>query len=201
MGAAEYNIVIRAEGIECAEYMKSNFGIPYVYKKPYGITGTMEWLAEIAETFSLKIDVGAVRKQTDDVKTYLSQYKSYLRRAKNKDVIIYADYDTAIGMASLMTDLSLTPKVFSKTAPASVQIADNVTVAPTEDELKSAIAAPHYALLGDDTVRLMSNGESFFQIANPNMERYNFYPRTPNTGFCGVLRWLQELMNFERAKH
>ena len=50
IGAAHVNLVIRREGIAAAEYLKSRFGTPYIYARPYGIRGTTRWLRQVGET-------------------------------------------------------------------------------------------------------------------------------------------------------
>ncbi|MDR1630877.1 MAG: nitrogenase component 1 [Oscillospiraceae bacterium] len=197
---AGYNIVLRAEGLKAAEWMKTKFGIPFVYQKPYGITGTLAWLKKTAETFDLKVDMGCVTEKTEEVRRHLSEFKMFIRNAAHKNAVIYADYDTAAGLADLLAELGLScSHVFSKHAlPARAK--EFVKAKPAESELKEALGGGYYAAFGDDTLRKLCSDESFFQVANPNMDKYNFYPHTPFVGFNGVLRLLQDLMNFERKK-
>lgn len=199
LSKAKCNIVIRQEGLKCAELLKEKFGIPYVYKKPYGPSETIIWLGEIAKEFNLKINMNYVKKQAEKVEMYMSQYKMYLRTVKNKKAIVYAEYDTAIGMKSLLTELGLECKdVFCK---HFISDADGeVKAKPTESELKSSLEKGYYVAFGDDTIRKFCNDESFYQIANPNMDKYNFYPLTPLVGFNGTLKILQDLMNLERER-
>lgn len=197
---ASYNIVLRAEGLKAAEWMQAQFGIPFVYKKPYGVVGTLTWLKEIAETFGLKISMDYVTKKAEEVKQYISEYKMFIRTASRKNAIVYADYDTTAGICDLLTELGLScSHVFSK-HPLPTGAKEEVKAKPSETELKAAIEDGYYAAFGDDTLRKLCDGKAFFQIANPNMDKYNFYPYTPFVGFNGVLRLLQDLMNFERQK-
>lgn len=197
---AKYNIVLRSEGLAAAEYMKSRYGTPYVYKKPYGISGTMSWLMEIAKTFDLKINMNFIKSQSGEIKKYLSQYKSYLRTTGNRDVIIYGEYDTVAGMGDMVQELGLEAKLFVKHQLCGVKSREDITVRPSESDLSEVLATGCYAAFGDDTVRKLFNKTGFFQIANPNMDRYNFYKLTPLAGFNGMLYMLQRLMNFERGK-
>jgi len=186
---AKYNIVLRREGLPAAKYMQEKYNIPYVYKKPYGIKGTMSWLEDIAKTFDLKVNMDYIKEQTSYIKTYLQQYKSYLRSAKNKNIVICADFDTANGFASMAEDFGLVPKVYVKNE------------SPSDDDLKNALLDSEiYAVFGEDNLRMLYSEDGFFQISNPNMDKYNFYTQTPFTGFNGILFMLQELMNFERRK-
>ncbi len=194
---ARYNIVLRREGIPCAEYMKEKYGIPYVYRKPYGACRTLEWIGEIARTFKRKIDLSWVKERTEEIKTHSAQIQSSLYQAKSKKVLVYADYDTAVGFKQLLTELGLEcGAVYIKHAVEGSS--EDVVAAPTEDELKEALKGEYYAVFGDDVLRRLYEGRVFMQIANPNMEHYNFYRYTPLVGFNGTVRVIQELLNLRR---
>lgn len=53
MGEAAVNLVLRREGIKGAEALRKRFGTPYHYGRPYGVQGTIGWLAEIGELLGL----------------------------------------------------------------------------------------------------------------------------------------------------
>lgn len=197
---AKYNIVLRLEGVKCAEWMKQKFGIPYVYKKPYGPAATLTWLKEIAETFDLKVNMNDVTQKAEKIKRYVSQYQMYLRNETNKEVVIYAEYDTAIGLNDFLCELGLSCRHVYIKHGILADTKENIKPRPTEAELKKALKNPCYAVFGDDTLRKLCGSRKFFQIANPNMDQYNFYPYMPLVGFNGTLRVLQDLMNFEREK-
>lgn len=199
LAKAKYNIVLRKEGLKCAEYLQEKFGIPYVYKKPYGPSETIIWLGEIAKKFDLKINMNYVEEQTAKIEMYMAQYKMYLRTVENKSVVINGEYDTAIGMKELLTEFGLScDHVFIKHFVD--EKIEGAVIKPSENEIKSAIDRGYYAAFGDDTVRKFCKDKDFFQIANPNMEKYNFYPLTPLVGFNGSLKILQDLINLERAR-
>lgn len=206
---AACNIVLRREGVKCAEWMQSAFGIPYVYKKPYGPAATLSWLLEIAQRFDRELDLDYVTANIEEIRRYLSQYQMYLRKTDQKQVLIYAEYDTAVGMGELLEELGLERgTIYIK---HGVQDAgENIMANPSETKLKEAILQGNYAVFGEDSLRKLYIEEKaknpkldqsrFFQIANPSMEQYSFYPGQPLVGFRGTLRMLQELMNFERRK-
>lgn len=200
-GRAKLNVVLRAQGLKAAEYMRQKFGIAYVYKKPYGAGSTLAWLTEIASLLGLPPNMDWVRKKTQEVKRHIQHYKGYLRTAGCRRAVIYADYDTAAGMAELLSELGLEPEaIFVCHAPFGEQDKDTrVRFQPGEDELKAALGQEYYAAFGDDTLRKLCGGKRFLQIANPNMDEYLFYPLTPFIGFNGALYLLQYLMNMERA--
>lgn len=53
LGGAHINIVLRQEGVKSAEYLKQQYGTPYVYQRPYGFAGTQAWLAQIGEVLGI----------------------------------------------------------------------------------------------------------------------------------------------------
>lgn len=196
---AKYNIVIRAEGLPCAEFMKEQFGIPYVYQKPYGASKTLEWLVNIAKEFTLKADLTYVREQTEEIRKYLSEYKRYLQSVKNKEVLVYGEYDTVIGIKDMLNEMGLAcNKVFVKHEMA--EKGAGIHIKPTEAMLKEEMEKDYYAVLGDEVLRTLCGKAPFLQIANPNLNHYNFYRHSPLVGFNGTLRVLQEFMNLERNR-
>ena len=65
-------------------------------------------------------------------------YKQYLRAVTQKKTIVYADYDTAIGMKELLMDLSLESEVFIKYV-LSTDIMEGRIVKPSDAKLKSTL--------------------------------------------------------------
>ncbi|WP_027625957.1 nitrogenase component 1 [Clostridium lundense] len=52
---ASLNIVISAEGIPLAEYMKDKFNIPYIIDIPIGVAGTIKFLNSIENMLNIKV--------------------------------------------------------------------------------------------------------------------------------------------------
>lgn len=49
MGSAHINLVVRREGIPAAKHLEERFGTPYLFDRPYGVTGTVRWIEKIGE--------------------------------------------------------------------------------------------------------------------------------------------------------
>ncbi len=194
---AKYNIVIRREGLKCAEYMKEHFNIPYVYGRPYGGCATLAWLKEIAQVFEKKVNMDYVKGKAEEIKEHSSNYRRYITNFTSKEVLLYGEYDTVLGLKVFMEELGLNAAtLYIKHEMANLPEA--IKAKPTEAMLKEELKKDYHMVMGDDVLHRMSGDKHFLQIANPNMDSYNFYRYTPLLGFNGAVRILQDLMNFER---
>ena len=104
---ASLNIVIRKEGLKAAEYMKKKFNIPYVYRKPIGLTQTMKFIDEIKELMNYEVNEEVLHKEITLLKKYLFRMRFKLRNLDNKKVGIFGDYDTVHSMKSFIEELGL----------------------------------------------------------------------------------------------
>jgi len=66
LSGAHINIVLRQEGIKSAEYLKQQYGMPYVFQRPYGFGGTQAWLEKIGETLGLPWNKAFVDKEQQE---------------------------------------------------------------------------------------------------------------------------------------
>ncbi|MCL2150805.1 MAG: nitrogenase component 1, partial [Coriobacteriia bacterium] len=65
MGSAHVNLVIRREGIPAAEVLKERFGTPFVVGRPYGITGTGDWLIDVGAALGREPDAAFVATERE----------------------------------------------------------------------------------------------------------------------------------------
>lgn len=110
LGAADINIVLRAEALKSAEYLKEKFGTPYVYGIPYGYEGTMQWLKEIASCLNSPIapKILAILKskmmQSAGYKMYASMYS---KKEHKPNAVLIGDYDQIKGFSGLFREINL----------------------------------------------------------------------------------------------
>ena len=81
MGTAHFNLVLRREGVAAAEHLKKQFGTPWLYARPYGIQGTVDWVRQAEKRLNLTVDRGfldtevrSALEQTQPLLTALSRY-------------------------------------------------------------------------------------------------------------------------------
>ncbi|MCL2136049.1 MAG: nitrogenase component 1 [Coriobacteriia bacterium] len=65
MGSAHINLVVRREGIPAAEVLKERFGTPFVVGRPYGITGTSDWLDAVGSVLGNEPDRAFLSTERD----------------------------------------------------------------------------------------------------------------------------------------
>ncbi|WP_033052670.1 nitrogenase component 1, partial [Clostridium botulinum] len=65
MGGAHINLVIRQEGEHAAKQLKKQFGTPYLFARPYGIEGTLEWIDKIAKISGLTLDNSFIKSEKE----------------------------------------------------------------------------------------------------------------------------------------
>jgi len=78
MGVADINLVIRREGIPAAKALRERFGTPYVFKRPYGIDGTTEWLRDIGQVLNHPPDDGFITTERNLALLQIDQAYNYL---------------------------------------------------------------------------------------------------------------------------
>ncbi|MTD39034.1 nitrogen fixation protein NifE [Erwinia sp. CPCC 100877] len=76
LGQAHLNIVVRHEGVAAAKWLQQEFGIPYVYGRPYGAIQTQAWLEKIAEILEVPADFTIFHTEVAELKLYKSMCQS-----------------------------------------------------------------------------------------------------------------------------
>ncbi len=112
MGGARLNLVLRAEGLEAARWLKERYGTPYVYGAPYGYGGTEKWLKAVGEALGASV-APEVTSQLQEKKKEAMTFRMYASMYRNKPhppaAAIVGNYDTVVGLAGLCRELDITP--------------------------------------------------------------------------------------------
>ena len=193
MKQAKVNLVIRKEGIRAAEYMKKKYGIPYVYKKPYGMKQTIAWLEEIGEAIDMTCNQEFIAKETMRIEEAMRD--SAMRRMMHrKSALLSGHYDTVAGIASYFKEEGI--------AAVEVLACNNPKHATeevpfiAEKEWISIVEQFDGDILFSDAVTLSAREDKrAVQIANPNLDHRIYYPYIPYTGFRGGLYLLEQILN------
>jgi nitrogenase molybdenum-iron protein alpha/beta subunit len=78
MGGARLNLVIRREGEAAAEYLREQFGTPYLFERPYGTKATVQWIRKIGEITGTGPDEDFIAAQVREAETLSAQCRATL---------------------------------------------------------------------------------------------------------------------------
>lgn len=191
------NIVLRKEGIKAAIFMKEKYSIPYVYKKPYGIKNTEEFINEIQKVTEWDLDTNTYDDEISNIKRYIFNVKRKLYFYEgSKKCAVFGDYDTALGFRDLLEELGL--KIDRVNVLHNVDCNDkSVCIGNNElDRSKYLKENELLALFGDGaSIDMKHNSKLDMQISNPNLKSVNIYPYTPFVGLRGTLYIIEKILN------
>lgn len=200
---ASFNIVLRKEALQCAQIYKERSNIPYYYGKlPYGLKGTINWIKEISEKFSIKINEEKLKAEKNEADNIFRNFIMFQRTNLNKDVILSGNYDMLRSIYGFFNDeLKFNIKKLivnhdnynhiNKENDLYCFYHDELQVIKTVESFKNAL------ILGDGILcNEYKNKRNVYQISNPNYNKINLYEFTPYVGFRGALYLIQELRNF-----
>lgn len=191
------NIVLRKEGIKAADFMKDKYNIPYVYKKPYGIKNTEEFINEIQKVTKWDLDKNAYEDEVSSIKKYLFNIKrKFYFYEESKKCAVFGDYDTALGFRDLLEELGLEVDRVNILHNADC---NDKSVYIGNDELdrsKYLKESDLLVLLADGaSIDMKHNSKLDIQISNPNLKSVNIYPYTPFVGLRGILYIIEKTLN------
>ena len=193
--AARLNIVLRREALPAARWMEEKYGIPYVYKKPYGIAGTIELVNAIAKTSSWTLNQAVFNAEIAQLRSYCMQLKrKFFGYTGTKDCAIYADFDTTIGLKAMLEEFGLS---VDKLQVIHQVKGETIETGYSEKERMLYLKErPLYLLLADEpTLKMKNQAKKAVQVSNPNLSTVLTFPYTPFVGVRGVLWMVQQIYN------
>ncbi|KEJ00111.1 nitrogenase iron-molybdenum cofactor biosynthesis protein NifE [Clostridium botulinum A2B7 92] len=203
MGGAHINLVIRQEGEPAAKQLKKRFGTPYLFARPYGIEGTLEWIDKIAKISGLTLDNSFIKSEKEKSMIQISPaiyaFQHVIREHPDEARISLGGHrDVVKGILSYAEEeLSL---IRGNCWCDSEAMASEEIPYFSEDEWVQVISSEKKGLL-------MASGEALkwakrnidLQISNPDIKwRLNPY-ESPFIGFRGSVNlvnlWLNGLLD------
>ncbi|MBS4021068.1 MAG: nitrogenase component 1 [Dethiobacter sp.] len=204
---AKFNLVLRGEGSECAEILKERFDMDYYIGCPYGFRGTLQWVRNMAKTFSIKANDIYLYQQLDQGKKHLMRINHALFNYSNFNGILAGSYDFVtdihpflteeimINIEKVIVNHSLRGEGYRRPAKA---LEHKLAVNPGEEEKEVILSkvAPEI-LLGDGVLLEMgAHVPVRIQVANPNPRHYyRIYDNTPFMGFNGAIYLIETILN------
>jgi nitrogenase molybdenum-iron protein alpha/beta subunit len=203
---AGINIVLRAEGLECAEIMKDRFSIPYHYGLPYGYDGTYKWLQNIKDITGRSCDKSFLNKQRERQKDHMLELKYFQRGRKPIKAVISGNFDTALGIAGLLRnefDVKCEAvfinhennlDIYSKNLE---NVSGLVSFNTDEVKKKSIIASMDPEIVMGDSFlfRIAPPNAVKILVSNPNTHMRLLCSHTPYVGFKGADFILERIIN------
>ena len=210
---AKFNIVLRQEGIKCAEFLKEKFNQPYICIRPYSTTDIIEGLNGLANLIEQSPNASYLKEINTLSQKVLMYFRGLTRTLSRKNVVISGDVDTVLGLANYVEEIGLeidnliiNHSLKRKQKKALLELwGDKLIIDPNEEDKENIIINSNpFLLLGDGNALEMTNDiESIIkiQVSNPNFNKTLFYKYSPFVGINGFVNLSEIIINKIREKH
>lgn len=202
---AKFNIVLRSEGLECAELLQSRHGQPYVYGAPYGYRGTLEWLQKVGQVLGKELDSnfakhlrGHATKHSGTVRRALFHYKSLPTLLAGSLMQVQGMYAFLHGELGIdVKHIIVNPNRPTRLPEIDPVLAEKLSFNPSEAEKLALLASIRPSVVSGDGVLLdmASSVPVKVQVANPNLSSTLIYDGTPFMGINGATYLIERLMS------
>jgi len=203
---AEFNIVLRGEGFNCAEILKERFQMEYYFGAPYGFKGTISWLKGIEKTFNIKGNDMFLGQQMEKSRRLLMRIKQSTFTMKQLKGILSGNFDFIMDILPFITEelsIDITNLIVNHTGKdighrnLSETIREKLTFNPSEEEKEDIITREEPKILFGDGI-LLEMGKRVpmkIQVSNPNLHQIQVFEGTPFMGFNGAVYLIEILLN------
>lgn len=179
LGRAQFNLVLRKEGIPAAEHLKERFGTPYLYFRPYGALQTERVITKLEEMSGRKRDRDNFLADMETYQWAVEQLELLMERIRPKHTVVTGSRNLTEPLCEfLRAELRLkdvrgycnSKRWACEELPYQeglCRIEEAGTLALTDGISKSKLRLPAV------------------QVSNPNYNRKILFPHTPYVGIRG----------------
>jgi nitrogenase molybdenum-iron protein alpha/beta subunit len=199
---AEFNIVLRSEGVECAQILRDRFEIPYFLGAPYGFKGTMGWIKGLEKVFDLKANEIFLAKQMELSRKLIMRFRRSTFTFKQLNGILAGNYDFLLDVYPFLTEelgLGIQHVLVNhnlKGGEFRGNGFENCFINPSEEEKDKLLQDNPNFILGDGVLLEMGkNVPVKIQVSNPNLHAIQVFEQTPFMGYNGAIYLIEILLN------
>ncbi|WP_032122691.1 nitrogenase component 1 [Clostridium amazonitimonense] len=196
MGSSHINIALRNEGINACKTLENRFGTPYVFGKPYGLKGTLQWIEKISEALKVKCNDDFIKSEVKELEPAIKVALNYTSQFKKPSVAIGAHFDVVSGIMDFLKD-EAGFNISHAWCTSPDMKTDNIPFYK-ENQWEEIIKNGDYQILMGNaaTLSISKNKCKKIQIDIPTYE-FHFlkYPYAPYVGFRGALNLLNKCLN------
>ena len=199
MGGAELNLVLRTEAVEAAEIIRANCGTPYHYGTPYGYSGTLTWLEEIARIIGKEINpalVERLKKKIMRLTPMGGPMGMGMMGQQKRKASIQGDYDTLLGFKAVLGEMNI--EVENMICNHSLKVIESRDeqvrfIAKEKERIKLFRSLTGQWCLGSDEMAMFCTEKDYFTlISAPFVSKTQRASHLPFMGEKGM-DWLMEL--------
>jgi len=169
---AKVNLVLRAEGLELAKFMKENYGVEYVYGAPYGYKGTKEWLERVSKVVEKDVNtkiIAEIDSRIADCSLYMMYSMMYKIAPK---AYLFSNYDVSCGIGDFLKNELFFSSVEKYASHSFVHLSDvreDITVMTEEQDRKKLLKDMQgiFLLSDDETFKFVDDTNTTLTISTP----------------------------------
>ncbi|WP_051569387.1 nitrogenase component 1 [Alkaliphilus transvaalensis] len=203
---AEFNIVLRGEGIKCAEVLKEKFQMDYYFGAPYGFKGTINWLKGIEKSFSLKGNDLFLGRQMEKSRRLIMRMKQSTFTIKQFRGILSGNFDFVMDIYPFLMDelsINLTKLIVNHSGKdishrnVVETMKEKLIFNPSEEAKEDLLLKEEPQIIFGDGILLEMGKEvsMMIQVSNPNLHQIQIFEGTPFMGFNGAIYLIEVLLN------
>lgn len=191
IASSEVVIVLRQEGLKCANYLEKQYGIPFCYQSTYGLEATLSFCERIKQILQIDYNRAFLEKEEAEVQCAIQLVKQYQKHfGKLRQITICGPYDAAKGISNFMKqDLGL-----ECITALTIQKNKGDMEVCNWDELYDSVGQGLY-FANYDIVKKAGLHEGY--MLSREYQSYDINPyHAPFLGFRGVLNLCELLFEF-----